>query len=464
MLTTLDNIVVIIAVIGMIAIAVYFSRTVQDMESYFVCNKSLPWSLTVGTLVATWYGGVGTLGSVEWFALFGLSMWLCWCVTAHLSRMPMALWVGPKMQVRTELTVPELLGKTYGKSVAFIGAILLIVYSSQFGSLTTAGFVGKVAWNAPYLVTGGIVVTIVIAIAVAAGLMGVAVTDMLMFFFLGTAVAMTVPLRWADMGGWEAVQSALIDKPELLDPIGGLTPTQVITFIILGIVVYADPAFYQRFSASDSPASGRRAMLICLLIWVIFDIVLCATGMMVDVIHPDLDPGLGYVTLVLESLPPGVKALFVVALIGSAISVLDSYFLCAATIFAYDIYGKIKNNVSQKEILFVSRLAVVAMGIAGLAIAFRFTVAMDIFYITSSVWAAGGVVPIVGALLYKGKKTPAGGFLSMIGGMASYIYLYNFPIGDMEPLPIAFGLSIVLFAIGNNIGKSIETEEYLEVN
>lgn len=81
MLTLVDNIIVVAAVIGILFVAAYFSKTVQDMESYFVCNKSLPWSLTVGTLVSTWYGGVGTLGSVEWFAIYGLSMFLMWCFT-----------------------------------------------------------------------------------------------------------------------------------------------------------------------------------------------------------------------------------------------------------------------------------------------------------------------------------------------------------------------------------------------
>lgn len=462
MLTSIDNIIIVLAVIGVVFVAVYFSKTVSDMESYFVCNKTLPWSLTVGTLVATWYGGVGTLGSVEWFALFGLSMWTMWCITAHVSRIPLALWVGPKMQLRTDMTVPDLLNKTYGKKVAILGAFLMLIYSCQFGNVTSSGFVGKVAWDAPYMVTGAIVIIITVVISVAAGLMGVAVTDMIMFFFLGAAVAITVPIQWTRMGGWKAVETALADKPELLDPLGGLTPLQALTFMIIALVVYADPAFYQRFSASDSPKSGRRAMLTCLLIWITMDIVLVAQGMMVNVLHPELDPGLGYVTLVLETLPVGFRALFVVALLGSAISALDSYFLCAGTIAAYDIYGKIKGNASQKELLMLTRISIVILGAIALAVAFRFKVAMDIFLVVASVWAAGGVVPITAALLFKGKKTPAGGMLSMLVGFGSYVFFYFNPIGFMEdPLPICFLLSFIFFCIGNLIGKPLEQHDTL---
>jgi SSS family solute:Na+ symporter len=469
MLSALDNIVVAVVFAGMIAIAIYFSKTVRDMKSYYSANNALPWSLTIGTLVATWYGGVGTLGSVEYYALYGVSMWTIWCVTAHASRIPMALWVGPRMRIQTGVTVPDLLLKHYGRPVAIIGAILMLVYSCQFGNITTSGFVGKVAWDAPYLLTGVIVLVFVIVISVAAGLMGVAVTDMLMFFFLGVAVAITVPMQWSAMGGWEGAAQTLAALEQsgglaegmtanaLLDPIGGLTPLQALTYVILGLVIYADPAFYQRFSAADSQRSGRRAMLICICIWITTDIVLIAQGVLVDTLHPELAPGLGYVTLVLETLPVILRALFVIALIGSAISALDSYLLVAGTIAAYDIYGKLNRKASQKDLLRLTRIAIVVISAIGLAISFRFTVAMDIFIITGSIWAAGGVIPIVGALLYKGRKTPAGGLLSMVGGCATYIVFYfwlSVPVFE-DPLPVSFAISFLLYVLGNRIGKPV---------
>lgn len=462
MLSTLDNVIVVAAAAGMLFVAAYFSKTVQDMESYFVCNKALPWSLTVGTLVSTWYGGVGTLGSVEWFAIYGLSMFVMYCVTAHVARIPLALWIGPKMQIRTDITVPDVLKKTYGKPVALIGAVLMLVYSCQFGNITTSGFVGEVAWGAPYLLTGGIVMVIVIAIAVAAGLMGVAVTDMMMFFFLGIAVAITVPIQWNAMGGWNAVAEALADKPQLLDPLGGLTLTQAMFFMIIALTVYADPAFYQRFSASDSPKAGRRAMLTCILIWAVMDAVLVSTGMMVDVLKPDMAPGTGYVALVLGSLPTGLRALFVVALIGSAISALDSYLLCGGTLFAYDIYGKLRKNPSEKELLLLTRVSIMALGLIGLAVAFKFTVAMDLFGLVSAIWAAGGVIPVAGALIYKGRKTPMGGLLSMLGGSLSYTCTLIWPISFVDdPLPLCFLTSLIFYIIGNRIGKPLDTNELL---
>ena len=201
-------------------------------------------------------------------------------------------------------------------------------------------------------------------------------------------------------------------------------------------------------------------MLTCLLIWVVMDAVLCATGMMVNVVHPEMDPGQGYVALVLETLPVGLRALFVVALIGSAISALDSYLLCGGTLFAYDIYGKLRKNPSQKELLLLTRASIVVLGIIGLVVASKFTVAMDLFGYVSAIWAAGGVIPVAGAVIYKGQKTPAGGLLSMLGGSLAYIYTLIWPLTFVDdPLPLCFLVSLILYIVGNRIGKPVEAAE-----
>lgn len=62
MLTFWENGIIVIFAFILLGIGYYFSRNVKDMESYYLGNRSLPWSLIVGTLVASWYGGVGTVG------------------------------------------------------------------------------------------------------------------------------------------------------------------------------------------------------------------------------------------------------------------------------------------------------------------------------------------------------------------------------------------------------------------
>ena len=64
MLTWIDNVVIVMAVAGVLWVGYHFSKSVTDMESYYLANRSLPWSLVIGTLMASWYGGGGVIGTV----------------------------------------------------------------------------------------------------------------------------------------------------------------------------------------------------------------------------------------------------------------------------------------------------------------------------------------------------------------------------------------------------------------
>ncbi|HWR07149.1 sodium:solute symporter family protein [Sporomusa sp.] len=461
LLSTFDNVVIVLFTLFIVLVGYHFSKAVKDMESFYLGNRSLPWSLIVGALVATWYGGVGTVGTVEYAAMYGLSIWLIWCVTAHAGRIPLALWVGPKIHVRTDITVPDLLESTYGKGVAVLGAILMFIYCTQLGNVTAMGFIGKAAWGISNVTAGVICVGIVVVLAVLGGLMGVAVTDMVLFWCMCFGLTMVMPGQWADIGGWAGLQQALASTPELLDPVGGLTPMKAVMLCVLAFGVYADPTFYQRFSAADSPKAGRRALLSCFVIWICFDIVLTLAGLVVKAKYPDLLPGEGYIKLVLESLPEGVRALFIIGLVGGIVSALDGYYLSGGATLANDIYARFKGDLTQKQLVAATRVGIVCIAVLSLLVAFQFTTAQDAFIFVASLWMAAGFVPIVGALVWPGRKTVLGGYMGLLTGVIVFSYFKAFPLEafELEPLIAALPLSLLAWIIGNKVGTTVVEKE-----
>ena len=89
MLTTIDNLVVIASIIGIFSVGKYFSKTATDMDSFYQANKSLPWSLVVGTLMASWYGGAGVVGTVGYATTMGFAGFFIWSIGAHAIRFPL---------------------------------------------------------------------------------------------------------------------------------------------------------------------------------------------------------------------------------------------------------------------------------------------------------------------------------------------------------------------------------------
>ena len=467
MLTGIDNIVIVFTVIAVLWIGYYFSKSITDMESYYLANRSLPWSLVVGTLVASWYGGVGVVGTIGYASVFGMATWFIWSIGAHAVRFPLALWVGPRIHVRSDVTIPDVIAHAYGKTAAIVASIFLFMYCSQLGEITATGFIGEAAWGVNKVLLGVIVVVLTIALTCLGGLMGVAVTDMIFFFFMLMSVCMVFPQIYDSVGGMAGIRAATAATPSFTHPVAGMTFTKALMLVLLCINVYADPCFYQRFSASNSAKTGRRAMLTCFCLWLVFDAVTSMAGMAVHVKYPGVQPELAYVQMVLSELPVGIRAFFVIGLFGAIISTLDSYYLIGGTTLAKDIYARIFaiEELSDKQLVNLSRAGAGILGVIGLALAFRFTLVYDAFVFLIRLWMSTGFVPVLMALMYGGKKTKAAGLLSMAAGCLSFAALSLWPVtisesfGVLEPILVSLPLSFLFWAIGSRCGEDTEIDK-----
>ena len=272
MLTTIDNITIVLCVIGIFWISRTMGKRSADMESFYHANKSLPWSLAVGTIAASWYGGNGTIGTVGYATSMGIAAFFLWSIGAHLVRFPLALWIAPKISIKVNSTMTELLERFYGRLASIIGAVVLIVSCLSISEVAATGYVGTAAWNANKFVAAAVVIAISIALTCIGGLFGVAITDMIFFFLMILSVSLVFPQVWAGIGGFAGV-SAILDgvDPSLMTPLGGIAPGRAVMLILICINVYKDPAFYQRFTASNGPKTGKRAMLTCFSIWMSMD-------------------------------------------------------------------------------------------------------------------------------------------------------------------------------------------------
>jgi SSS family solute:Na+ symporter len=433
------------------------------MESFYLAGRNLPWSLTVGTLVATWYGASGTIAVVETGFIYGFSIWLLWCFTAHIGRLPMALIVGPRVHMTTSLTVPDMLKSLYGKRVAFWGAILMCIYCIQIQEVTALGVIGETTWGIDANLMAIAIVAISLLLTVLGGLLSVAVTDMILFFFMCVGLTIVLPIAWHDFGGIEKILTSIstLGASHFIDAGGvesymsassGVSVSRTLTLVIIALAAYADPAFYQRFSAADSPQSASRALLMSLVIWLAFDFVLVAMGFLTKAVYPDLPPGVGYIKLTLSYLPVGLRAMFIIGLLGSIVSTLDSYYLTGGSTLANDIIVPLmKIQPSQRMLLNYSRLGSIIIGIVGLLVATQFSRVIEAYIFLCSLYTSVALVPIVAGILWKGKRTMMGGFLAMIAGLVTFSALYF--LGIQDTLIYSLPASIIGFVIGNCIGK-----------
>ena len=471
-MTIIDNIVVILCFAGILGVGYYFSKTSQDMDSFYKANRSLPWSLCVGTLMASWYGGAGVVGTVGYATTMGFSAFFIWSIGAHAVRFPLALWIAPRISVKAKATIPDLLRANYGRAAAVLGAIAIVVTCLSIGEIAAVGYVGEGAWHANKFVVAAIVVAVSIAITCMGGLMGVAVTDMIFFFLMVTCVSAAFPNLFFSMGGFDGIKEALSSPaPEMLTAFGGTPIPQAVILIVLCINIYKDPTFYQRFASANSPKKGKRAMLTCFSIWLSFDVVTIMCGVLIRVHDVNLatQPEVSYISLIVGNLPVVAKGFFIVGILGAIVSTLDSYYLIGGEIISNDIIYMLRGDrpLKDKTSIRITRIASVCFGIIGMVTAFRFERVYDAYLFLSSISMTLLFVPMMAALMYDGKKTNVAGLSSMIVGAVVWIvFQYICPITisgiQIDPVLIGLPLSLIAFLIGNRYGTDLNAQRRLK--
>lgn len=467
-MTIIDNIVVVACFAGILWVGYYFSKTSQDMDSFYKANRALPWSLVVGTLMASWYGGAGVVGTVGYSTTMGLSAFFIWSIGAHAVRFPLALWIAPRISVKAKGTIPDLLRMNYGKLAAILGAVTIVITCLSIGEIAAVGYVGEGAWNADKVMVAAIVVVISIAITCLGGLMGVAVTDMIFFFLMVVCVSSAFPQMFFKIGGFEGIREALSGPaPEMLTAFGGTPIPQAVILIVLCINIYKDPTFYQRFAAANSPKTGKRAMLLCFSIWLSFDVVTMITGTIIRAhdINLTTQPEVTYIAMIVDNLPVVAKGLFIVGILGAIISTLDSYYLIGGEIISNDIIYMLRGDrpLKDKTSIRITRIASVIFGIIGLVTAFKFDRVYDAYLFLASISMTLLFVPMIAALMYDGKKTNVAGVSSMIVEAVVWIlFQYVCPVTisgiTIDPVLIGLPLSLVAFVIGNHFGTDLNAQ------
>ncbi len=453
-----DHLVIYGYLVFVIAIGVWFSRKIKSMEEYFLADRGLLYPLSIATLAATWYGAAATIATAEYGFVYGFAVWFVWCIPAHLSRIPLALWIAPKMRLSTGITLPDLIEKLYSKRLAIIASILMLFYCTQINEVTALGLVGSTVWGIPIKTAAIILVALVVVYTMLGGLMSVVVTDLIQFVFMMVGLSIIAPLAWYSLGGWDYLTANL--EPIMFAPLGDMSPSTIIVLVVLGLALYPDPAIYQRFQASKTERIARRTLLICLLIWVAFDVIMTVLGMLARVKYPEMIPGSAFIQFCMDYAPPVIRGLFIVGLLGAIMSSLDSFYLTAGMTLVKDLYGRLtRKELTEKRIVALTRVGVFIAAAVGLVIALQFELVVEAWIMIGSLFIAGAFVPVICGVLWPWKRTMAGGWASMLVGLGVALIwqLLGSPF-ELDPLIVAFPASFVAFLIGNLIGPALKKD------
>jgi len=432
---------VYLAIVLLIGVLTHIYRRSRTLADYLVGGKIIGPLTTAFTTTASIASGYQFVGLVGTAFLFGFASF--WFLVGDLIGVTIQYAVAPRFRKFTgrlnSITIVDYLAdrvEDTGHVVRALAAIIVFVFMSTYVCAQfTAGGKAFVGLGASYDL--GVFVTwlIVTVYTLLGGYLAVAYTDTLQGIWMLIGMYTVIPLAIASMGGWHAFISRLAEQSaDLLSATNGMSLEAFLLFMgtIFGIGVGypGSPHSMGRMIGVRSPKAAAQAGIIAVISWILIDTGSIFLGLTARAMMPTIaDPETSYMVMVRELVPPIAAGLMLAAVYAAIMSTADSQLLAAVGALVRDIFQRILNpNADEKKLVALSRILVVAISVAGLVIALRFSGA--VFWFILFAWSGVACVfaPIVVLSLYWKRLTKWGVVAAMIGGSTTAVIWHFTPV------------------------------------
>lgn len=402
----------------MIAVSLYAKTRIKSSEDYHLAGRRLGTVMLAGTLAATEIGGGSTIGvSAKAYGDWGLSA--AWYVIATGLGVFLVAFIAPYMRRAMATTVPEIIGRRYGKASHIITSVLSVIslISLAAAQITACATVVNVMLDINFSLAVVIAGCLLVFYTWIGGMWSLTLTDFIQFFIIvfGFGMAILYVLTHT-AGGWEAIQANIPTEKMSATKLGwgsiiGLTIMYFMTFCTGQEAV-------QRFYSARNEKVAIKGALLCAVVMVIYAFVPAIFGLMAFSFYPDINANNALATMAAGQLPPLFAGVVLSAVLFATMSSGSGDLLGASSISVQDIYfGFIKKGTkpTPEDELKKSRLMVLIVGVIAILIAFLSQQIIELLVFAFTIRATGPFAAYLFGLLTD-YVTPRAGLISIIIG------------------------------------------------
>lgn len=441
----------------MLAIGVYaWRKSTSDVSGYMLGGRQLGPAVTALSAGAADMSGWLMLGLPGAMFLTGLSA--AWIgvgliVGAWLNY----LIVAPRLRVYTEvandaITIPDYLGERFADRSHLLRVIASLVIVIFFTLYTASGMVagGKLfdsAFGFDYALGLWVTAGVVLAYTVIGGFLAVSLTDFVQGCIMFLALIVVPIVAMTQVGGaGETAELVRSVDPARFDLLAGTTAVGIVSALAWGLGYFGQPHIIVRFmairSVRDLPVARRIGMS-----WMIVSLIgalatgitglayATANGLTVS------DPETIFILLADLLFDPLVTGFLLAAILAAIMSTISSQLLVASSSLTEDFYRLfLRRSAPQKELVLVGRLAVLAVALAALGLAY--SPDNNVLGLVANAWAGFGAAfgPLVILSLTWKRMTRNGALAGMITGAAVVLFWIFAPV-----LPSGAALTTVIY-------------------
>ncbi|WP_279391917.1 sodium/proline symporter [Virgibacillus halodenitrificans] len=440
----------IIYCIAIIGIGYYFSKRSKTQSDFLLGGKKLPgWALAFSER-ATGESAWLLLGYTGFVFMTGLSG--IWVAAGIASGIIFSwLFLAKRFMKETDkysiLTLPDYLAVRFGKKaniIRWLTSLLIAGFLMFYVGAQMAG-AGKMLFiTFDWTPTTGIILAtiVIIIIAFAGGFISVVWTDMIQSVMMViTLVVLPIVAFFHLQSNDISISQSLVSAGSSFNSwFGGLTG------FALGVLFFNNFAWFFGFLGGQPQLSARFMALkndreakhgsIVAVVWTFlayggaFLIGLCAIAMYDQGSFGDVEVLLP--TMILQLMPPWIAGLLLAGVLAAIITTANSQLLVVTGSISEDIIHKaIGIKLTDKQLVWLSRIMVVLFGLIGMIIAL---VSESLLYLVVG-WAWAGVgctlSPAILMTFFWKRYSGAGVIATVVSGLLSTVLWISTPLEEM---------------------------------
>ena len=437
----------------MLAIGLYgYKTSTDDVSGYMLGGRKLGPAVTALSAGASDMSGWMLMGVPGAMYLSGVSSsWIA--IGLLIGAFINYIIVAPRLRVYTEIandsiTLPDYFENRFADRTRVLRIVSSIVIVIFFTLYTSSGVVGGgklfessfgLSYELGLYVTAGVVV----AYTLFGGFTAVSITDFVQGCIMFVSLVLVPVVALDHLGGVSAVMTQVKDiDPTYLNlfvdanTATALSALGIISLLSWGFGYFGQPHIIVRFmpirSVRDIKTArriGMSWMLITLLGAMMTGLVGIAyvanTKMTLN------DPETIFIIFSQFLFHPLISGFLLAAILAAIMSTISSQLLVTSSSLTEDFYKTfVKRDASQKELVLVGRLSVLAVAMVAIMLAYDRD--SSILSLVSNAWAGFGAAfgPLVIFSLYWQRMTFAGALSGIISGAATVLFWIYAPVLD----------------------------------
>ncbi len=458
-LSLIDIIIIIVYLLITFAIGVYHSRKKQsgDIENYLLAGRRLSLPAFTATLVSTWYGGILGIGEFTW--LYGILNWVTQALPYYLFAVIFALFLAPRIQKSRQYTIPDLLYNHFGKKSGFFGSILIFILVTPAPHLLMVMFLLSSVMGIPLIYAYIIAIIFSVFYVYFGGFQSVVKTDILQFVMMFVGFSVLIIMLINQYGGTEFLQKNL--PTNHLTFTGSMGLQYVFVWFFIALWTFVDPGFYQRCYAAESPKTAKYGILAAVGFWIFFDLLTTTVGLYSRALLKDINPVMAFPKIGEMVLPPVYLGVFIVGLLATVMSTLDSTAFLSAVTFGRDLLWRIRKKSNLKR---YTRIGLIISIILSTVLVILIPSVVKMWYTLGSIIIPALLLPVMitffkFSLRYSDRRVLVSMLFSFLGSLGWFltgvlIGTATAPDYILNIQPFYIGLVVSLFFLFIKIPKN----------